>query len=192
MQEKIVLTTLEEIKAFSDPFRYKILMCFYKMKQPATVKEIADAIDQVPANVHYHVKKLEKFGILKLVYTKEIKGIIAKYYEPTAATFNIEYPSELAELSKKLLLAESQLMLAQIYDDSKNIFLEQLNYEAQPKEKSKGIISMDYLYLTETEAMEFNEYIKDFMDKHGTKDISIDGLKKFHFFFSNVEIKDEW
>ena len=191
MKEKIILTTVDEIKAFSDPFRYKILMTFYKMKQPATVKEIAVAIDQVPANVYYHVKKLEKMGILQLIYTKEIKGIIAKYYEPTAITFNIEFPTELGDLSKKLLLAESQLMLAQLYDDSKYIFLKHLSYESQIKEKTKGVISMDYLYMTDDEAMEFNSYIQDFMKKHQIKDENIDELKKFHCFFSNVVIKNE-
>jgi DNA-binding transcriptional ArsR family regulator len=190
MKEKIILTTVEEIKIFSDPFRYKILMAFYKMKQPATVKEIAVAINQVPANVYYHVKKLEKTGILKLIYTKQIKGIIAKYYEPTAITFNIDLHSELADPSKKLLLAESQLMLAQLYDDSKYIFLEHLSYESQIKEKTKGIITMDYLYLTEDEAMEFNNYIQNFMDKHQIKNKNIDNLKKFHCFFSSVLIKN--
>ena len=194
MKEKIVLTTIEEIKAFSDPFRYKILMTFYKMKQPATVKEIAVAIKQVPANVYYHVKKLEKMGILELIYTKEIKGIIAKYYEPTAITFNIEFPTELGDLSKKLMLAESQLILAQLYDDSKYIFLENLSCESQIKESTKSakaIISMDYLYMTDDEAMEFNKYIDDFIDKHQSKDKNVDELKKFHCFFSNVAIKTE-
>ena len=194
MKEKIDLTTIEEIKAFSDPFRYKILMTFYKMKQPATVKEIAVAINQVPANVYYHVKKLEKMGILKLIYTKEIKGIIAKYYEPTAITFNIEYPTELGDLSKKLMLAESQLIFAQLYDDSKYIFLENLSSESQIKENakaSKAIISMDYLYMTDDEAMEFNKYIEEFIDKHQSKDRNINQLKKFHCFFSNVVIKTE-
>ena len=190
MKKEIVLTTLEEIKAFSDPFRYKILMSFYKMKQPATVKEVAVAIKEVPANVYYHVKKLEKVGILKLIYTKEINGIIAKYYEPTAVTFNIEFPSELADSSKKLLIAESQLMLAQLYDESKNIFLEHLSVDALTKEKNKGIISVDYLYLTDAEANDLNNYIKVFMDVHQFKNENIDDQKKFHCFFSSVEIKD--
>lgn len=191
MKEEIVLTTLEEIKAFSDPFRYKILMSFYKMKQPATVKQIAVDINQVPANVYYHVKKLEKVGILKLIYTKEINGIIAKYYEPTATNFNIDFPSELADSSKKLLLAERQSMMTRLYDDSKNIFLSNLSYETKTKKRIKGVISADYLYLTEAESKEFNDYIEDFMDKHQFENKNTDEQKKFHCFFSSIEIKDE-
>lgn len=107
----------------SDPFKYRILMTFYKMEQPATVKQIADAINEVPANVHYHVKKMEQAGILQLIHTKEINGIIAKYYEPTAKTFDIRCSEELEEPNKKLMLAESQQMVSEVYNSSKNTFL---------------------------------------------------------------------
>lgn len=181
----IKLTTMEEVKAFSDPFRYKILMCFYRKKQPATVKEIAVALKEVPANVHYHVKKLEKVGILKLVYTKEINNIIAKYYEPTAETFNIDCPNELAEPSKQLILAEGKQLLAQIYEDSKSVFLEHM----KPGKKSVGTISMEDLYLTEEEATEFQEYVVNFMLKHRAKPVEVENIKNYHSFFSIIEIK---
>lgn len=160
-------------------------MCFYRKKQPATVKEIAVALEQVPANVHYHVKKLEKAGILKLVYTKEINNIIAKYYEPTAEAFTIDCPEELAEPSNQLVLAEGKQLLSQIYEDSKSIFLEHI----KPGNKSKGTISMEDLYLTAAEAKEFEEYIKAFMDKYENNNRDIAGIKKFHSFFSIIEIK---
>jgi DNA-binding transcriptional ArsR family regulator len=200
VKEKIMLSTLEEIKAFTDPFRYKILMCFYRKKQPATVKEIAVALDEVPANVHYHVKKLEKVGILKLVYTKEINGIIAKYYEPTAENFEINCANEIAESSKQLRFAVSKQFLAQIYDESKNIFIEHIDEsknifiehideQSETRNKKKGTISMDDLYLTRDEAKEFEKYIADFMIKHDSKARNTEKLKKFHCFFSIVEMK---
>jgi Predicted transcriptional regulators len=90
MEETKELNTVEEIKVLSDPFRYKILNCFYKVGVPSTVKQIADNLGEVPAKVHYHVKKMEKTGILILTHTKEVNGIVAKYYEPTAKRFEIK------------------------------------------------------------------------------------------------------
>lgn len=191
MKEKKILTTLEEIKAISEPFKYKILMTFYKMEQPATVKQIADAIDEVPANVHYHVKKMEKAGILELVYTKEIKGIIAKFYQPTSETFEIKYSSELTEPNINLMLAEGQQILAQVYDDSKNIFIKQLAYGSKTVEKANGIISMDDLYLTDDEALEFGKYVKDFMDKHKINDSNATDASKHHCFLSLFKVNSE-
>ena len=43
-----------------------IMKQYYKLGKPATVKQIADEMNEVPAKVHYHVKKLESVGILKL------------------------------------------------------------------------------------------------------------------------------
>lgn len=184
MEQMKILTTMEEVKAFSDPFRYKILMTFYRMKKPATVKEIAVAIDEVPANVHYHIKKLEKVGILKLVYTKEINGIIAKYYQPTAETFTIECSPEVDAAGEKLILAEGQKMFAQLYDDSKNIALEQLSHISDVRDRHFRTISMEDVYLTEEEAKEFVKYISDFLDKHKNDDKNIEGINKYHCFSS--------
>lgn len=90
MNSVMNLTTLEQIKAYSDPYMLKIITYLRNNQESATVKEIADFFGEVPAKVHYHIKKLEKAGILELVKTKEIKGIIAKYYYLTAESFNIE------------------------------------------------------------------------------------------------------
>ena len=192
MDEVKYLTTIDEVKTFSDPFRYRILDTFYKMKQPATVKEVAVAMDLVPANVHYHVKKMEKAGILKLIYTKEINGIIAKYYEPTAKNMQIKCSSkEQTEGSNKLLLAESQKMLSQLYEDSKNIFIEQLSNDFDPNLKYSGAIIMDEVYLTDSEAEEFLKHLQTFTEKYSDKKRSAEGIKKYNVFTSFYEIRNE-
>jgi DNA-binding MarR family transcriptional regulator len=191
MEEIKILTTLEEVKAMSDPFKYRILMSFYKREQPSTVKQIADAINEVPANVHYHVKKMEKAGILKLVYTKEINSIIARYYEPTAKAFDIRCDSEIAGSNKNIMLAQSQQMVAGVYDDSKNTFIEQLTYSAQTEEKTNGNVSVEDLYLTDEEAEELNIQIKDILKKYNNKDRNVADVNKYHCLLSLFKILNE-
>lgn len=189
MDEVKNLTTTDQVKTFSDPFRYRILKTFYKMKKPATVKEIAVDMNSVPANVHYHVKKMEKAGILQLIYTKEINGIIAKYYEPTAETFNIECSEEVAESSKKIILAESQKMIAQLYEESKNAFIEQLNRNSKGNEKLPATVSEKEIFLTDAEAQELAKYIKDFIEKHENSHESLECISKYNCFFSIFKVK---
>ena len=191
--EKIkVLTTLEEVKAISDPFKYRILTSFYKLNEPATVKQIADTINEVPAKVHYHVKKMEKAGILRLSYTKEINGIIAKYYELTAESFDIKCTDELIEPNKKLMLAESQRMIAEFYENSKSTFLDQLPSSMDKTEKTEGNLTMQDLYLTEKEADDFLQYISDFVGKYSQRERQCEERSKYHFFTSFVKFsKDE-
>lgn len=188
MEETKVLTTIEEVKAISDPFRYRILSAFYKLNAPSTVKEVASEMNEVPANIHYHVKKLEASGILKLVYTREIKGIVAKYYEPTAENYQIRYSSELENVNKELVLAEKQRMLSQFYDISKNIFVEQLRCSSERGMDNHGILTMEDLYLNDAEVKEFEEYIAGFVDKHKKRPENMSGIANYHTFISFLKI----
>jgi len=191
LEKKKVLTTLEEVKAISDPFKYRILTSFYKLKVPATVKQIADNINEVPAKVHYHVKKMEQVGILKLSYTKEINGIIAKYYELTAENYEIKCEKELAEPNKKLMLAESQRMIAEFYENSKNTFLDQLSYSSEVNAKTNGHFTIQDLYLTDEEADDFYQYISDFIYKYSQEDRNTDDRSKYHCFTSLFKINKD-
>jgi predicted transcriptional regulator len=90
MKKEKVLSTLEEIKTISDPFRLKILFLFDEDNTPMTVKQMAVKLEEVPSKVHYHVKELERIGVLEIVKTQEKSGIVEKFYLPTAETFKVE------------------------------------------------------------------------------------------------------
>lgn len=185
MDKVRVLHSIDEIKALSDPYRFKILDCFYEMKKPATVKQIADKLGEVPANIHYHVKKLEKFNILTMDHTEEVKGIIAKYYMPTAERFEIKCNEDVGKAAKTLMLGETQRMVSKLYDASKETFLNQIGKHG---DKTKSNVILEGAYLTEKEAIEFTQYINDFLEKHKAEDA--DSLKmKYHCFFSIIKIK---
>jgi len=116
---------MKEIKAFSDPYRMVIMKNYYTLARPATVKQIADEMHEVPAKVHYHVKKLESAGILKLKHTKEINGIVAKFYEPTAQTFKI-YNQEIGDITFNNQVGDDG-EINDIFENTKKLFLERCN-----------------------------------------------------------------
>lgn len=190
MDEIKLLKTVEEIRALSDPYRYKILNCFYKNGEPITVKQVADELGEVPAKVHYHVKKMEKAGLLVLVYTKEINGIIAKYYEPTAKKFNI-IGEDTEGMDKALRLNEALKVVAQIYDESKKTFLEQASISQSNegvKNKKLSSLSMESIYLTQEEAEDLIKYMENLMAGSNRKQKAEEtDIKEFHCFFSIIE-----
>lgn len=189
MLDKKSLTTLEEVKAFSDPYRLQIIGCYKNIGKPATVKQIADTLKEVPANIYYHVKKLEKFGILKLSYTEEIKGIVAKYYELTAHKFSIEY-SNMKDVSDELINSESKKMIINIYEDSKNQVLDILEKENNNLEKNEmtGQLYLENVYLTKKDALELCEYISNLCEKNKGKSKE---KQRHHLFFSLIPNKKE-
>lgn len=72
------ITTLEQLRAISDILRVRIIDSL--KDKPMTVTQLADVMGIAPAKVHYHVRELEKVGLLKLVETREKGGILEKYY----------------------------------------------------------------------------------------------------------------
>ena len=155
------LSTIEEIRIYSDPYRMKILNHFQRMDHPATIKEIADDMGEVPAKVYYHAKKLESIGLITVVRTKEINGINAKYYESFKGAVRIKRDDGADEAAKKIFLSETQKLLSDLYDENKKNFI-----KAQSSEKPFGNLTHSEVYLTEEEAKNFFERINHFLDEN--------------------------
>lgn len=192
--EKIkVLKTLEEIKAFSDPYRLQILFTLKKLEKPSTVKQIADKMGETPAKVHYHVKKLEKFDILKLSHTEEINGIIAKYYDFTSESITIDSKQSDPAITK-LVINETQKAIASIYDESKKVVLKELQNIEDNANGNVNFFRSSNVLLSQERAKELNNYINEFFDKYGYSDSNInedDKLTKYHIFTVLCPIKDD-
>src|SRR6185312_2466204 len=55
--------------------------------KPMTVTQLGEFLGETPAKVHYHVRELERVGLVKLVATREKSGILEKYYRSVAKSF---------------------------------------------------------------------------------------------------------
>ncbi len=160
MEKVKILTTIEEIRTFSDPYRLEIISTLHQLRKPATVKQIAVKMGEVPAKVYYHVKKMEKVNLVKIAYTEEINGIIAKYYELTAESFKIEKEQINTELIDEIVKEQKQTCEI-IFDKNKKIFLESVENEL-----GNGTLTSTILYLTDQEAEEINEILQKFIKAH--------------------------
>ncbi len=188
LEKEKTLSTEEEIKIFSDPYRIRILTIFKNLGKPATVKEIADLMKEVPSKVHYHIKKLESIDVLKLIYTREINGIIAKYYEPTAESFAIGTELDNSPIDD-VIKDEIRKLIVNLYDESRNIILDYLSERGDNiKSKERSSIVSKSVYLTEEEFKEFNQILEEFYYKHREK--KLDG-KKYHLFNTIFYIDDK-
>ncbi|EJR46585.1 hypothetical protein IIM_04723 [Bacillus cereus VD107] len=74
-------------KLICDPKRQKIL--HYAAKEPITVKELAEKLNEKQSRLYYHVKKLEESGILAVVDTKAIGNLTEKYYKAKQTAYTL-------------------------------------------------------------------------------------------------------
>lgn len=180
----IELKTLEEIRIYSDPYRIQIINAFHKLGRPATVKEVADSMDQVPAKVHYHVKKLESIGLLTLVDTKLINGITAKYYKAYEGHVKIR-KSEFDDTVQQVFQSETTKLLSNLYDENKKRFI-----QATQREKPDGRMTNTELNLTRGELEELVKLILDFCEAHEHKEKTPEKAT-YELFFTITKTADD-
>lgn len=176
--QHIVLSTIEEIKVYSDPYRIQIMNTFRKQGRPSTVKEIADLMGEVPAKVHYHVKKLEKIGLLTLVSTREINGIIAKYYDPFEGEIHLRHEGEEDSPLKQVFQSETLKLLNEMYEQSRERFMKQAS------QGDRMFISDMTLYVTNEEAEQLFKDITKLCEPYFTDNKKQDGQEEFRLFSS--------
>lgn len=160
-ESKKTLTTLEEIKIFSDPYRLRIMKTFVDFGRPATVKEVADRMGEVPAKVYYHVKKLESIGLVSIDHTEVINGIVAKYYLYHAGEIEIQ-SAEIEPEMRGVYWSNVSRMLAQQFDQVKEKFLRR----AGGSSVDTGRFTQNVLYMTREEAEEVSRKIEELLEPY--------------------------
>jgi len=84
--EKII-TEPETLKIIADSFRMALLREFH---HPRTVKEVSETLGMPPTKLYYHVNLLEKHGLIEVIDTNVISGIIEKTYRITARRLRLD------------------------------------------------------------------------------------------------------
>lgn len=166
MEERYDIENLEQLRAIADMLRLRIIERLDK--RPMTVTQLGEELDMAPARVHYHVRELERVGLLKLVETREKGGILEKYYQPIAREIGV---------GKALLSAprdEAQAMLRALLNQLSDGYLQAFrHYADQHDPVLYGDMSIDVssLFLTREEQRQlqnqFTELLKPYMEKRG-------------------------
>jgi molybdate-binding protein/DNA-binding CsgD family transcriptional regulator len=75
----------ESLKIIADERKQAILRLL--MAGPETLSSLGKILGDHPAQVRYHLKQLEKIGLVELAYTRPERGYVEKYYRATARAF---------------------------------------------------------------------------------------------------------
>jgi DNA-binding transcriptional ArsR family regulator len=87
LPEVYSIASLDQMRAIADDLRIRI---FDRLtRQPMTVTQLGEALGVAPAKAHYHVRELERVGLVKLVETREKGGILEKYYRAVARDITV-------------------------------------------------------------------------------------------------------
>lgn len=180
MKDVLVVDDLAQLKAMSNSYRIQIIHAFEN--EPATAKQLSEKLGEPHSKVNYHLKTLEKVGIVRLVCQKPKYGVIEKYYLPVAKNFILDSKSVQSDESFEKTIDKA---IVAIFDRVSKDFYQTLetkrSKDAKPKKGQYIDYKADY-YLTKAEADELHKsvgvFINDFLEnkkqsREGTNRYSI-------------------
>lgn len=181
--DKLTITSLDTVKVLSDPLRLQILE--QMLEQPVTVKQLAAELKIPQTKLYYHINTLEEHGLVRVVSTRVVSGIIEKQYWVTAYSIDLD-KTLFAAPGGKGISDEVNALLQTMFDGvrvdlnkSVEVGLVDITKVSDPDEHTpKNMIIVRALaYIPEDKVEEFynkmNDVIKEFdsygVDDHGTQ-----------------------
>jgi DNA-binding transcriptional ArsR family regulator len=105
---KTLIVKPEALKVLKAELAIKILKEL--SKQPCCVMDIARKLKENEQKIYYHIRKLEKAGIIKLVKKEERVGATAKIYSATHPFISVKIFDGLALTNTKMRIKEIEFM----------------------------------------------------------------------------------
>jgi DNA-binding transcriptional ArsR family regulator len=153
-----VIRDLETLKAISDPLRLRIFGLL--QGEARTVKQLAKKLGVAPTRLYYHVNQLESIGLVRVVETRIVGGIIEKHYR--AAVSRISVDRGLLTPGAAPIDAALETMLSAILDGVREAVRESVRANlVDPTLETPAehglLLGRKWLRLTQDDAMEFYE-----------------------------------
>lgn len=82
--ESYVVESHEQGMALMNPFRAEMLTY---LREPSSASEVARAMNEQAQRVNYHLKALEKVGLVRRVGTRNVRNLVEVLYQALARTF---------------------------------------------------------------------------------------------------------
>ncbi|MFC7439782.1 ArsR/SmtB family transcription factor [Laceyella putida] len=84
IQETYLVELPEQASALMNPLRAEILA---HLKEPASATEVAKQLHETPQRINYHLKTLEKVGLVQRAGTRQVRNLVEVLYQSVARTF---------------------------------------------------------------------------------------------------------
>ncbi len=90
IDEEVIADSPEAFKALADSTRLAILDLL--LERAATTSHLAEALGKPKGTVGYHLKVLEKCGLIRIVRTRQVRAMTEKYYGRIGRTIIMSGP----------------------------------------------------------------------------------------------------
>ncbi|AEI41091.1 ArsR/SmtB family transcription factor [Paenibacillus mucilaginosus] len=82
--ESVLIDSPEQAMVLLNPLRAEIAA---RLSEPGSAAEVARAIGEAPQRINYHLKALEKAGLVRRVGSRQVRNLVEVLYQSIARTF---------------------------------------------------------------------------------------------------------
>ncbi|MFD0022780.1 ArsR/SmtB family transcription factor [Streptomyces sp. NPDC058382] len=90
LTETLHVTTDAQLRAVSNLTRHRIMAVL--RFEPATITQVAERVGLAKGSSSYHVRLLERAGLVKVVRTRKVRGVTERYYAMAARSIVLPDP----------------------------------------------------------------------------------------------------
>ena len=181
--EEFVVSDLETLKVLADPMRLSILEF---LSQPGTVKLIAEKLNKPPTKLYYHFNLLEKHGLIQMVDTRIVSGIIEKHYQASARMYLLK--NGLLSPGTMDFDESLELTLTSLFSDVRNDVRQSIqdgmvDTADDAPESRRLVITQGRLSLTPDKAQAFYERLVDLVQEFQEMETHSPGARSYKMLF---------
>ncbi|MFD9964393.1 ArsR/SmtB family transcription factor [Amycolatopsis sp. NPDC058986] len=136
--------TTEQLRAVSNLVRHRILAVL--RDGPATITQIAERLGLAKGSSSHHVRTLERAGLIKVVRTNKVRGVVERYYAHAARRIVLPEPAP----------GQSDVVMGHALADL-----------AEAPENSPRLVRMQHTRISEAKFEEFSERLRALLDEIG-------------------------
>jgi DNA-binding transcriptional ArsR family regulator len=181
-EDIFMIDTLDTLKVVADPLRLRILELL--RGQPHTVKQLAAALRTPLKKLYYHVNLLEEHGLIRVLSTRVVSGIIEKQYQVTAYRLSVDRTllSPASEAQDDGLDAFLSMILDQTKSEIKKSVragLVELGREKSMRERGL-VLGRRWMRLSPERADAFLERLSELQNEFETPDVANEPDARFY------------
>jgi hypothetical protein len=170
----LVLSDPEAIAAATHPVRAAILDA---MREPSTAAEVARAIGQSRQNTAYHVRELEKVGLLRHVGQRQKGNFLEQTYQSVADTVVISPACTWGDQRRRTEALADQLSLSALFDAGQRlqrdsaVLLDRAAFEGEEIASASAVTDIRFGSEAARSAFlrEYTEAVATLARKHGSR-----------------------
>lgn len=89
--DTVHVETTDQLRAVSNVVRHRVLAVL--RDGPATITQVADQLGIAKGSSSYHMRVLERAGIVHVVRTRKVRGVLERYYAHVGKSIELPEPA---------------------------------------------------------------------------------------------------